>query len=133
MNDERQLHMRKAMRLLRSVERRAPSDEPETVASTAYYAMHHAACAVLLHRGETPPKTHSQLIGRFGLTVRDLGPDGRRAGAALHEAFELRSTGDYSADVRLGRADAVAARDAAQSFIAFCRSLQRRRQSKHSK
>jgi HEPN domain-containing protein len=59
MNDERQLHMRKAMRLLRSVERRASSDEPEAVASTAYYAMHHAACAVLLHRGETPPKTHS--------------------------------------------------------------------------
>lgn len=126
MNNERQLHMRKAMRLLRSVERRASSDLPETVASTAYYAMHHAACAVLLHRGETLPKTHSSLIGQFGLVVRDLGPEGRTAGAALHEAFELRSTGDYSADIRLSRADAVAARDAAQNFVAYCRALQRK-------
>ncbi len=126
MSDERQQRMRKAMRLLRSVERRASSDEPEAVVSTAYYAMHHAACAVLLHRGETLPKTHSSLIGRFGLLVRDLGPDGRTAGAALHEAFELRFTGDYSAAVRLGRADAVAAREAAQSFVAYCRTLQRK-------
>lgn len=133
MSDERQQHMRKAMRLLRSVERRASSDEPEAVASTAYYAMHHAACAVLLHRGQTLPKTHSSLIGRFGLIVRDLGPEGRTAGAALHKAFEVRATGDYSADIRLDRADAVAARDAAQSFVAYCRSLQRQRQSKHSK
>jgi uncharacterized protein (UPF0332 family) len=126
MIDERQQHMRKASRLLRSVERRAPSDEPDAVASTAYYAMHHAACAVLLHHGETLPKTHSSLIGQFGLIVSDLGPEGRQAGAALHEAFELRSTGDYSAAIRLGRADAVAARDGARRFIAYCRTLQKK-------
>jgi len=88
--------------------------------------MHHAACAVLLHRGEMLPKTHSSLIGRFGLIVRDLGPEGRQAGAALHEAFDLRSTGDYSAVIRLSRADAVAARDAARHFIAYCRTLQKK-------
>jgi uncharacterized protein (UPF0332 family) len=125
MSDERQLHMQKAMRFLRSVDRRAPTDEPEAVASTAYYAMHHAACAVLLHYGKSLPKTHSSLIGLFGLVVRDLGPEGREAGAALHNAFETRSTGDYSAAVRLTRADAVVARDAAQSFVAYCRTLQR--------
>lgn len=126
MNDERQLHMQKAGRFLRSVNRRAPSDEPEAVASTAYYAMHHAACAVLLSHGKTLPKTHSSLIGLFGLVVRDLGPEGREAGAALHNAFETRSTGDYSAAIRLTRADAIAAREAAQSFVAYCRTLQRK-------
>ncbi|MPZ34049.1 MAG: HEPN domain-containing protein [Rhodospirillales bacterium] len=118
--------MQKAGRFLRSVNRRAPSDEPEAVASTAYYAMHHAACAVLLHHGKSLPKTHSSLIGLFGLVVRDLGPEGREAGAALHNAFETRSTGDYSAAVRLTRADAIAAREAAQSFVAYCRTLQRK-------
>jgi uncharacterized protein (UPF0332 family) len=75
MSNERQLHMQKAVRLLHSVNKRAASDEPEAVVSTAYYAMHHAACAVLLHRGKTLPKTHSSLIGLFGLIVRDLGPE----------------------------------------------------------
>ena len=126
MSNERQLHMQKAVRLLHSVNKRAASDEPEAVVSTAYYAMHHAACAVLLHRGKTLPKTHSSLIGLFGLIVRDLGPESREAGAALHNAFETRSTGDYSAAVRLNRADAIAARDAAQSFVAYCRALQRK-------
>jgi uncharacterized protein (UPF0332 family) len=126
MIDERQLHMRKASRLLRSVERRASSDEPDAIASTAYYAMHHAACAVLLHNGERLPKTHSSLIGRFGLLVRDLGPEGRQAGAALHEAFGLRFKGDYSADIELSRADAVALRDSARTFVAYCRAMQRK-------
>ena len=126
MISEWQQHMRKALLMPRSVERRAPSDMPEAVVSTAYYAMHHAACAVLLHRGERLPKTHSTLTGRFGLVVRDLGPDARQAGAALNEAFDRRSTGDYSADIQLGRADAIAARDSARTFIAYCRTMQKK-------
>jgi uncharacterized protein (UPF0332 family) len=89
--------------------------------------MHHAACAVLLYHGKSLPKTHSSLIGLFGLAVRDLGTEGREAGAALHSAFETRSTGDYSAAVRLTRADAIAARDTAQSFVVYCRKLQKAR------
>src|SRR6266567_7304794 len=61
MNGRRQ-HMQKAARFLRSVQSRATSDEPDTVISTAYYAMHHAACAVLLWRGDPLPKTHASLI-----------------------------------------------------------------------
>ena len=44
MNEEAQYHLRKAARFIRSVEKRAESDEPETIVSTAYYAMFHAAC-----------------------------------------------------------------------------------------
>jgi uncharacterized protein (UPF0332 family) len=132
MIDERQQHMRKASRLLRSVESRAESDEPDAVVSTAYYAMYHAACAVLLWRGELPPKTHSQLIGRFGLAVRDNGPDGHTAGKSLNEASVRRSKGDYAADVRLQRADAIAARDSARVFVNYCRTLQRKRPRRRS-
>ena len=131
MTDERQRHMRKATRLLRSVETRAPSDEPDAVVSTAFYAMYHAACAVLLWHGESLPKTHSSLIGRFGLAVRDLGLDGREAGASLHQAFIRRATGDYAVEIRLGRADALAARDSARTFVDYCRSLQRKRSRQH--
>jgi uncharacterized protein (UPF0332 family) len=127
MTESRLQHMRKAERILRSVQQRAGSDVPETVVSSAYYAMHHAACAVLLKQGEPLPKTHASLIERFGLIVRDLGPDGREAGAALHEAFLRRTKGDYDAEVLLGRNDAIAARDRAVSFVDFCRKLQRKR------
>jgi uncharacterized protein (UPF0332 family) len=126
MIDERQQHMRKASRLLRSVENRAESDEPDAVASTAYYAMYHAACAILLWYGEPVPKTHSSLIGRFGLAIRDLGPDARQSGASLHEAFGRRSTGDYAVRIQLGRTDALAARDSARAFVSYCRKLQRK-------
>lgn len=125
MKDARQRHMRKASRLLRSVENRAATDEPDAVAHTAYYAMFHAACAVLLRRGESLPKTHSSLIARFGLAVRDLGMEGRQAGAALNDASDRRATGDYAVRVTLSRADSVAARDQARAFVTYCRKLQK--------
>jgi uncharacterized protein (UPF0332 family) len=56
MMDEQQQHMRKAGRLLRSVELRAENDDPDAVASTAYYAMFHATCAIVLQRQGRLPK-----------------------------------------------------------------------------
>jgi uncharacterized protein (UPF0332 family) len=88
--------------------------------------MYHAACAILLWYGEPVPKTHSSLIGRFGLAIRDLGPDARQSGASLHEAFGRRSTGDYAVRIQLGRTDALAARDSARAFVSYCRKLQRK-------
>lgn len=129
MNEEAQFHLRKAARFLRSVERRAESDEPETIVSTAYYAMFHAACAVVLEREERLPKTHSSLIGRFGLIVRDRGSKDREYGAQLHDAFELRAVGDYEIEARIGRVDALASRDKAREFIGYCRTLLRERGS----
>jgi uncharacterized protein (UPF0332 family) len=126
MTAELQLHMSKALRLLQSVQARAESDEPDAVISTAYYAMHHAACAVLLWRGEKLPKTHASLIGRFGLVVRDLGEDGREAGASLHDAFARRTRGDYDAAALFDRNYALAARDQATRFVGYCRSLLRK-------
>jgi uncharacterized protein (UPF0332 family) len=125
MNDEDQRHMRKALRLLQSVERRAESDQPETVVSTAYYAMFHAACAVVLQHQHRLPKTHSSLIGQFGLLVRDRGAEDREFGSMLHEAFNLRFVGDYSIEEEIGRTNATDARDHARAFIAYCRKLKR--------
>lgn len=126
MIDERRQHMRKARRLLQSVGLRAATDDPDAVASTAYYAMFHAACAVVLQQQGRLPKTHTSLIGQFGLIVRDLDAEGRLCGTALNEAFDRRSTADYSIVIQLSRTDAMNARDAARTFIAYCQKLQRR-------
>jgi uncharacterized protein (UPF0332 family) len=127
MNDEASQHMQRAARLLESVETRVDTDDPGAIASTAYYAMFHAACAVLLDRTGRLPKTHSSLIGQFGLTVRDLGVDGREAGASLHAAFNRRFTADYAVAVQLDRKDAMKARNDARFLIEYCRQLQRRK------
>jgi uncharacterized protein (UPF0332 family) len=65
------------------------------------------------------------LIGQFGLIVRDLDAEGREFGAALNDAFDRRSTADYSVVIQLTRAEATIARDRARAFIAYCRKLQR--------
>ena len=127
MNKEAQYHLRKAARFIRPVERRAESDEPETIVSTAYYAMFHAACAVVLEQEGRLPKTHSSLIGRFDLIVRDRASKDREFGATLHDAFELRAVGDYEIEARIGRVDALASRDKASEFIGYCRRLLRDR------
>jgi uncharacterized protein (UPF0332 family) len=84
-----------------------------------------AACAVILQHEHRLPKTHSSLIGQFGLLVRDRGAEDREFGSMLHEAFNLRFVGDYSIEEEIGRTDATAARDQAPAFIAYCRKLQR--------
>ncbi len=62
MDEQQQHHAQSSAALLRSVELRAESDDPDAVVSTAYYAMFHAACAVLLLQGRGRlPKTHSSL------------------------------------------------------------------------
>jgi hypothetical protein len=47
----------------------------------------------------------------------------------LHGAFELRAVGDYEIEARIGRVDALASRDEAREFIAYCRKLLRDRSS----
>ena len=112
----------KQRRLLRSVEQRAEADDPDAVVSTAYYAMFHAACAIVLQQQGRLPKTHTSLIGQFGLIVRDLDAEGREFGAALNDAFESRvrqpTTRSSSSSTR---AEAMKASDKAREFIGYCR------------
>jgi hypothetical protein len=104
-----------------------PSDVRRTRHGHFDRLLRDAACAVLLWRGDPLPKTHASLIGRFGLTVRDFGSEGREAGAALHEAFLRRTRGDYDVDVSFRRSDAIAARERAIKFVDYCRGLLRKR------
>jgi uncharacterized protein (UPF0332 family) len=119
----------KARRLVRVARTYDPIKDAEGVAHHAYYAMYHAATAVLLSReGEGQyPKTHGALVSRFGLVVKDLPGTTRGQGRALREAYELRLLADYDAGAS-GLADrAMASLAAAISFIKFAQSLVKRR------
>lgn len=91
MNDEAARRLAKARRLLDQIARLDAAALPEPVIHAAYYAMFHAATAVLIAREGTAPATHSALIGRFSQLARAEGGTARDHGRALNRAFDLRS------------------------------------------
>lgn len=86
-----------------------------------------AATAVLLFREGQYPKTHSALVSRFGLFVKDLSAASRDRGRAFHQAYELRLLADYDAGARDLAERATASLVAAALFIKFAQSLIKRR------
>ncbi|MBI2305521.1 MAG: HEPN domain-containing protein [Chloroflexi bacterium] len=67
----------------------------------SYYAMFHAAQALLLHRGFPLPKSHHAVISLFGREVARKGVMTRESGRILAQAFDLRRAGTYDVDVEL--------------------------------
>lgn len=126
MTTEVSQRLAKARRLVRVARTYDPTKDAEGVAHHAYYAMYHAAVAVLLFREGDYPKTHSALVSRFGLFVKDQSRTARDQGRALRQAYELRLLADYDAGAK-GLADrATASLAAAASFIKFEQSLIKR-------
>lgn len=70
--------------------------------NSAYYAMFHAAQAVLVFRGITPPRTHKGLREVFGKEIILKGLADRELGRALSRAFELRQASSYEVYAHFG-------------------------------
>lgn len=119
--------LNKARRLVRVAKAYNPTTDAEGVAHHAYYAMYHAATAVLLAREGDYPKTHAALVSRFGLLVKDLSVAARDQGRALRQAYELRLLADYDAGAKDLAERATASLAAATLFIKFAQSLIKRR------
>jgi len=116
-------HLEKAGRLLRQARIFSVADAPESVVHLSYYAMFHAATAVLLkHRGKAA-LTHAGLIETFGQFVKNHGETARQHGRALNRAKDLRLLADYG----IAYQDLVEAstkiREEACAFAEFCKSV----------
>jgi len=98
------------------------TDAPAGVIHLAYYAMLHAASAVLLERLGEAPKTHAGTIGRFSQAVM-ASDEGKRFGRTLSKAEQLRMVSDYDDGAVPTAADAESMRETAIAFVAYCRSL----------
>jgi hypothetical protein len=70
-----------------------------TAISRAYYAMFHAARAVLWSRGITP-KTHKGLVQQFGLRLVKAGVVEKEFARMLRDALDERELADYYAHAR---------------------------------
>ncbi len=93
---------------------------PMAVIHSSYYAMFHAARAVLFKATGQAPKRHDATIQQFGLLVRDLDDPVRAAGRAFNRVKDDRTAADYDETVAPAPEDAREAREAARDFVAIC-------------
>jgi uncharacterized protein (UPF0332 family) len=108
--------MEKARRALASAEILLKDGDADGACNRAYYAMHDAARAVLLHMHADLPKTHSGLVAAFGLVIVGQGMIEKTFGAALNRVQRIREIADYTGD-GVSEADAKAAVVTALAFV----------------
>jgi uncharacterized protein (UPF0332 family) len=91
-----------------------------SVIHSSYYAMFHAARAVLFQAKGSAPRKHDRTIQQFGLLVRDLDETLRLAAKAFNAMKDERTAADYNEAASPGPEEARAALRAAANFLAVC-------------
>ncbi len=88
----------------------------------AYYAMFHAATAVLLHKG-IERSSHGGIISAFGQFITKPGLVDPTFHKHLVEAFTLRNDCDYLAPFNPEESQARTTLERAKEFVQVCRQL----------
>ena len=123
MTDEVRQRLAKANRLAAQLGGLDPSAQAEMLVHQAYYAMFHAAVAVVLARRGTAPVRHSTVVSEFGRLAQTMGEEGRRHGRALNRAHDIRLLADYGVDTTILPETARDAVRAAEEFVRFCEPI----------
>lgn len=106
----------KAQSMFREAEAIDPAGAPGAVVHTSYYAMHHAARAVLMAVNDVAPIRHDKVIQEFGrLAFIRNDAELKLAGRAINEMMDKRNIWDYEA----GGATAAQAREALETAVSF--------------
>jgi uncharacterized protein (UPF0332 family) len=120
MNSEGRRHLDRASSRLRVAKKLLKDRELEDAISRAYYAMYHAAKALLLAKGSNP-KTHESVLREIGRLYVKTGELPVRAGRSLAKAKTLREKSDYAPIFRAERDVADQMIREAEEFIALTR------------
>lgn len=120
MSEGARLRFQKARQFLTEAKNADPKECPLSIVHNSYYAMFHAALAVLEQSMERPPTRHGMVIGAFGRLVIDRGEEGKRLGRAFNDAQELRLACDYAPGNVPTLQDATNIREDALAFLDFC-------------
>ena len=96
-----------------------------TAVNCAYYAMFHAAQAILAFNGIEPPRTHRGLREVFGKEIILRGLADRELGRALSRAFELRQASSYEVYASFGEDVVEELIEKAEEFVERIRQLMR--------
>ena len=85
--------------------------------SRAYYAVLHAAKAMLAYNGFGVPNTHDGVSNRFGRHIARTGLIERHFASEIGRLYDLRNRADYVVDAVFGEADAQDAIARAEAFL----------------
>lgn len=121
MRPETARRLAKVDRFLKQAGKQSAEDSEATI-HLAYYAMLHAAAAVLIERIGQAPKSHGSIVGQFSQHVSSS-EQGRLFGRALNRASSRRFVSDYDDGTIPSAAVAERLRGIAVEFVAYCRSL----------
>jgi uncharacterized protein (UPF0332 family) len=109
-------HLEKALDRLRVAEKLFRGGDYEDAVSRAYYAMYHAARAVL-STVNVFPKTHEGVVSEFGKRFVLTGVVQKELGRDLADAKAARETYEYSVTSKVGKAEAGTILSNAQRFV----------------
>ena len=109
-------YLEKAERKLKVAEKLLRSDDYEDAVSRAYYAVFHAAQALLLTEGERAG-THKGVVTLFGLLFVKTGKFKKDLGKYLANLKDERESGDYEVFSYIDRETAETAIEEAKEFI----------------
>jgi len=114
--------LERAEKALKSAKQLQENRELEDAASRAYYAMFHAARAILFSKGLTP-RTHRGTISIFGEKIIKQGILSEEYADMLRKAFDLRQKSDYELYTQLNAEAIKEAIRNAEKFIKKAKEL----------
>jgi uncharacterized protein (UPF0332 family) len=115
-----------AIKFLREAESSSTPQRPRMAIHAAYYAMFHAARAVLIKlEGAAAPNKHDAVASRFGYHANQVRDAGLSAAAnSLRNVQKARMTADYDIDADPDPAAGAAAVAEARGFLQACATWQ---------
>lgn len=109
-------HLEKALKRLSVAEKLLCDGEWEDAVSRAYYAMYHAAKAVLA-TADVFPKTHEGVVSEFGRNFVLKGIFSKELGRDLAEVKAARETYEYGVAVNVEEDEAEVILSKAREFV----------------
>jgi uncharacterized protein (UPF0332 family) len=122
MTEEAHLHFVRAAECVEDAQVLIDNDRPAAAAARAYYAMFHAATAVLAVKG-IKRSSHQGLLSTFGEYLVKPGLIDHRFHVYLREAFELRQQTDYDPIVDVDTQQAEETLNQAIDFVDSCKKV----------
>ena len=116
--------LERAEKALKSAKLLQENGELEDAASRAYYAMFHAARAILFNKGISA-KTHRGTISIFGEKIVKQGILNEEYADMLRKAFDLRQKSDYELYTELNAETVKEAIKNAEKFIKKAKELKK--------
>jgi len=122
MTEEARLHFIRAAECVEDSRVLLDNERPAAAVARAYYAMFHAATAVLAAKG-IKRSSHSGILSAFGQYLVKPGLIKQDFHLSLREAFELRQQTDYDPIVDIQLQQAKQTLEQAIDFVDACRKL----------